>query len=129
MGERSDYAYGKSRYLRADEMVGKTLRVVIADVEDVQFDDKGVKPVLVFENQEKCLVVGANNFDVLAAGISSRTQDWVGHTIVLRGAKTRFKGRMVDSIQVSVPEKQPKQQAKQQPSDDMDDGIPDDFAA
>jgi len=121
MGERSDYAYGKSRYLRADEMAGKTIRAVIAGVEDVQFDEKGVKPVLVFKNEEKCLVVGASNFDILAAGISSRTQDWVGHTVVLRGAKTRFKGRMVDSIQVSVPKPQPKQEAT---NDDPDDGIP-----
>src|SRR5262245_62651636 len=110
MGERSDYAYGKSRYLRADEMAGKTIRAVIADVENVQFDEKGVKPVLVFKNEEKCLVVGASNFDILAAGISSRTQDWAGHTVVLRGAKTRFKGRMVDSIPVSVLKPQPKQE-------------------
>jgi hypothetical protein len=128
MGERKDYAYGTSRYLRADEMVGKTIRDVIADVEDVQFDEKGVKPVLVLENQEKCLVVGASNFDILAAGISSRTQDWIGHTILLRGAKTRFKGRMVDSIQVSVPKQSKPKQAPTEP-DDLEDEIPDDFAA
>jgi hypothetical protein len=35
-----------------------------------------------------------------------------------------FKGKLVDSIRVTVPT----QQAKQQPPDDFDDGIPD-FAA
>jgi len=47
MGERKDYAYGKSKYLKAEELVGKTTRVVISRVEDLEFDDRGVKPVYV----------------------------------------------------------------------------------
>jgi len=75
MGTRKDYAYGKSKYVKAEDLVGKTVRVTISDVEDVQFDDKGVKPVLSFEGKEKGLVVNATNFDTLAASLGSNTMD------------------------------------------------------
>src|SRR5262245_59267270 len=101
MGERKDYAYGNSDYLKADDLAGKSGRVVISNVEDVEFE-KGLKPVLSFESKEKRLVVNATNFDILCAGISNNTKDWPGHAITLRGEKVRFKGDLVDSICVSV---------------------------
>jgi hypothetical protein len=119
MGERKDYGYAKSKYLRAEDLVGKTVRVVF---------DKGLKPVLSFENKQKTLPVNASNFDTLAAAISPRTQDWVGHTITLKGEKVRFKGQLVDSIKVSVPAQTKPKEPKQTKTDDFDDGIPD-FAA
>jgi hypothetical protein len=125
MGTRESYGYGASRYLKAEDLAGKTARVIIAAVEDIAFDERGLKPVLWFEGKKRGLVVNSTNFDVLAASISNNTKDWAGHAIELKGEKVNFKGRLVDSIRVSVP----KQQAKQQPPDDMDDGIPDDFAA
>jgi len=42
MGERTDYAYGNSNYLKGTEMAGRTVRVIISDVEDVEFE-KGLK--------------------------------------------------------------------------------------
>src|SRR5262245_32264380 len=125
MGIKSDYAYGKSRYLKAEELVGKTVRVVISNVEDVEFDDGGCKPVLNFEGKERGLVVNSTNFDILADGLGNNTNDWVGHVIVLKGEKVLFKGKRVDSIRVSVPAPQAKQQTKQpDPDPDLNDGIP-----
>jgi len=74
MGTREDYAYGSSDYLKAEKLAGKSTRVIISDVEDVEFD-KGLKPVLSFEGKEKRLVVNATNFDVLCDGISNNTKD------------------------------------------------------
>jgi len=91
MGTKSDYAYGKSRYLKAEELVGKTVRVVISNVEDVEFDDGECKPVLNFEGKERGLVVNSTNFDILADGLGNNTNDWVGHVIVLKGEKVLFK--------------------------------------
>jgi hypothetical protein len=125
MGERSSYAYGQSKYLRAADLLGKTSRVVIENVEDVQFDEKGVKPVLSFAGKQKKLVVNATNFDVLAAGISSNTTKWVGHAIVLKGVKVKFKGSLVDSIQVEVAA--PLKRSESDP--DLDDDLPDDLVA
>jgi hypothetical protein len=127
MGTRESYAYGTSRYLKAEALAGKTTRAIIAAVEDVEFDERGLKPVLWFEGKKRGLVVNSGNFDVLAAGIGNNTKDWPGHVIELRGEKVRFKGQLVDSIKVSVPtQTKPKQQqAKEVSPDDMDDGIPD----
>ena len=58
----------------------------------------------------------------MCAGIGNNTNNWVGHAIVLHGEKTPFRGKLVNSIRVSMPSKQP---PKQQPIDDLDDGIPD----
>lgn len=116
MGERKDYAYGTSNYLKAEDLAGKNVRVVISNVEDIEFD-KGLKPVLSFEGKKKRLVVNATNFDILCAGISNNTKDWPGHTIMLRGEKALFRGKLVDSIRVDVL----KQQPKQQPSDNMEE--------
>jgi hypothetical protein len=130
MGTRADYGYGESTYLKAEDMAGKSTRVTISDVEDVEFD-KGLKPVLSFEGKIKRLVVNLTNFDILAAGIGNRTQDWVGHTIILRGTKTRFKGRMVDSIQVSVPKQAATKNPvpAEEPEAPFDDDIPPSLSA
>jgi hypothetical protein len=127
MGERSQYAYGQSKYLRAADLLGKTSRVIIENVEDVQFDEKGVKPVLSFVGKQKKLVVNATNFDVLAAGISNNTTKWVGHAIVLKGVKVKFKGSLVDSIQVEVAAPLKRSESKSDP--DFDDDLPDDLVA
>jgi hypothetical protein len=123
MGNRSQYAYGQSRYLRAEDLAGKAATVVISAVEDVEFD-KGLKPVLHFKDKKKGVVVNATNYDILAAAFGNNTVSWPGHTIILRGAKVRFKSQTVDSIVVEVPAKP----AAPQADDDLDDGIPDDLA-
>src|SRR5262245_7726740 len=124
MGTRESYGYGTSRFLRAEDLAGKTVRVIIAAVEDVAFDERGLKPCLHFEGKKKALVTNATNFDVLAAGISNNTKDWVGHAITLKGEKVLYKGKLVDSIRVSVPKPQPKQDVV---ADGFDDGIPGDL--
>jgi hypothetical protein len=125
--KRKDYAYGSSKYLRAADLLGRTSRVVIENVEDVPFDEKGIKPVISFVGKQKKLVVNATNFDVLAAGISNNTTKWVGHAIVLKGVKVKFKGSLVDSIQVEVAAPLKRSESKSDP--DFDDDLPDNLVA
>jgi hypothetical protein len=129
MGERRNYAYGTSGdYFRAEDLVNKSIRVRISKVEDVEFsmndangvEYKGLKPVLSFEGMDKRLVCNATNFDTLADAISSNTENWPGHCAQLEGKKVRFKGRLVDSICLSVP-KQAAKQAAEEPPFDPDD--------
>jgi len=124
MGTKEKYGYG-SRFLRAEDLAGKTVTVTISGVEDVEFD-RGLKPVLHFEGKRRALVTNSTNFDTLAAAISPRTQDWVGHVITLKGEKVPFRGKLVHSIKVVIP---PKQAAKEAAPDDFDDDIPDDLVA
>jgi hypothetical protein len=121
MGNRSTYAYGQSEYLRADDWAGKSQRVIIAAVDDVEFE-RGLKPVLTLKGLDKKLVVNATNFDILMDAFGNNTDKWVGHSIVLEGTKISFKGKRVDSIRVSVP----KQAATPAPEEEVpfDDELP-----
>jgi hypothetical protein len=118
MGSRSNYAYGNSKYMRADEWVGKRQRVHIIASDDVEFE-QGLKPVLTFEGHDKKLVVNATNFDVLMDALGNNTSKWVGHDVVLAGTKVRFKGRSVDSIRISVPTQAEKSDAEPDFDDDV----------
>src|SRR5262245_22716054 len=122
MGTKEQYGYG-SRFLRAEDLAGKTATVTIASVEDVEFD-KGLKPVLHFRDKKKGVVVNASNYDILAAAFGNNTIGWPGRTIILRGTKVRFKGQLVDSIVVEMPAKNPAPQT----ADPLEGEIPD-FAA
>jgi hypothetical protein len=115
MGNRSTYAYGQSKYLRADEWVGKRQRMTIVSVDDVEFE-QGLKPVLTFADHDKKFVVNATNFDILMDALGNNTNKWPGNDVVLAGVKVRFKGRSVDSARISVPA----QPAKPMPDDEPD---------
>jgi hypothetical protein len=115
MGNRSSSAYGQSKYMRADEWVGKRQRVTIMSVDDVEFE-QGLKPVLTFDDHDKKFVVNATNFDILMDALGNNTNKWPGNDVVLAGTKVRFKGRSVDSIRISVPA----QAAKPMPDDEPD---------
>jgi hypothetical protein len=105
MGTRADYCYGRSVYYRAEDLAGKpAIQRKIAAVEDVEFD-RGVKPVLSFENDDKRLPINATNFDILTDAFGGFTENWVGKTVRLRVEKVRFKGRSIDSIRVIAPPK------------------------
>jgi hypothetical protein len=124
MGNRSNYAYGNSKYMRADEWVGKRQRMTIVAEDDIEFE-AGLKPVLTFKDHDKKLVINATNFDILMDALGNNTTKWVGHDVVLAGVKVRFKGRSVDSIRVSVPTQAAKSTPDVEP--DFDDEVP--FAA
>jgi hypothetical protein len=113
MGDRSAYAYGSSKYLRAADLVGKTVNVVVQQVEDVKFD-QGLKPVLTFQGKDKGLVTNATNFDILSDAFGGFTEGWVGKSITLAGEKITAKGVQTDTIKVRIPP-QPKASS---PTDD-----------
>jgi hypothetical protein len=117
---RSDYCYGQSQYMRADDWLGKSVRTLIEAVEDVEFE-QGLKPVLKLRGQDKKLVVNATNFDILADALGNNPTKWSGHVILLEGIKVAFKGKRVPSIRVSVP--------APLKSDDPDDDLPEDMVA
>jgi hypothetical protein len=118
---RSDYSYGQSQYMRADDWLGKSVRALIEAVEDVEFE-KGLKPTLKLRGQDKKLVVNATNFDILAEGLGNNPTKWPGHVILLEGIKVAFKGKRVPSIRVSVP-------APLKSEPDFNDDLPKDLVA
>ena len=109
MGNRDNYSYGKSQYLKASDLVGKTVNVIVEAVDDVEFE-KGLKPVLSFKGKEKKLVVNATNFDCFADAFGGFTEAWIDKTITLAGEKITVKGVRTDTIKVRIPPQQKQQQ-------------------
>ena len=75
-----------SKYLKADDMKGKTVTVEIASVGSDEFEDGTdhvVKLILNFVGKEKGLVLNWTNLKKLKAAFGPETDGWVGKSIML----------------------------------------------
>lgn len=122
-----------SKYLKAADLQGRNVRVVMSDVEMHDFDDDH-KPVLFFQDKEKGLVLNKTNANNIAAIYGDPTEGWTGKEVILFEAMVDFQGRSVAAIRVRAPQpKDHKSESKPaagggaghvQAHDDMDDEIP-----
>jgi hypothetical protein len=119
-----------SEYLKAADLQGRNIRVVIGHVEmrDVGDDHK---PVLFFQGKEKGLVLNKTNANNVALIYGDDTEEWTGKEVILFEATVDFQGRSVPAIRIRSP--QPKDRkpepksagsAHAQARDGMDDEIP-----
>ena len=98
----------KSKYLKADDLKGKTCVATIESAPYVTL--KGLdgnetkKIVLHFKNAEKTLPLNVTNFDAVcdATGCSD-TKDWPGQRIELYPTRTTMGGKAVDCIRIRRP--------------------------
>jgi len=91
-----------SKYLKAADLQGKTLKVVIEDVsriEEGEGDLKG-KFALNMVGKEKQMVLNKTNAMVIAGVFGPETDGWRGKELVLFSEKVQFQGQMVDALRV-----------------------------
>jgi hypothetical protein len=93
-----------SKYLKASDLNGKKVRVMIANVLMEEVGD-GSKPVAYFAGKQKGLVLNKTNAMIIASGYGPETASWEGAEIDLYPGKTQFNGQMVDCLKVEVPAK------------------------
>jgi arabinogalactan endo-1,4-beta-galactosidase len=115
-----------SEYLKAADLQGRQVRVLMAHVElrDVGDDNK---PVLFFQGKSKGVVLNKTNANNIALAYGDDTDGWVGHEVVLYEAMVDFQGRSVPAIRIRPPnarEKQPPAQSRPQPSQQRIDPDP-----
>ncbi len=105
------------QYLKAADLQGKRVRVVI---DKVEMEDIGgeTKPVLHFRGKSRGVVLNKTNAtSIWGINGSDETEDWPGTEIVLYPSKTEFQGKRVDCIRIDPPErKQPQQPQKAAPA-------------
>lgn len=94
-----------SKYLKASDLDGKKIRVMVANVVMEEVGD-GAKPVAYFSGKKKGLVLNKTNAMIIASGYGPETSGWEGAEIDLYPGKTQFNGQMVDCLKVEVPAKQ-----------------------
>jgi hypothetical protein len=96
----------KGNYIKAAELVGKTITFTISQVVAGEFTTDGggteTKPVLEFQDHEQSLVLNKTNLNNLADLFGNDLDKWAGKQVTLHGDKTPFKGKMVETIRVSA---------------------------
>ena len=96
----------KSNFLKADDLKGHAVRVIVENVSIATFD-KGAKIVLAFAGKEKKLPLNKTNANIMADSFGDDENQWSGAEIELHPGKTTFQGELVDTIQVRIAAKAP----------------------
>lgn len=95
-----------SKYLKASDLKGARVRVMISKVVEEEVGD-GKKPVVYFAGKQKGLVANKTNAMIIASAYGPETDAWEGAEIDLYPGKTQFNGQMVDCLKVEVPARVP----------------------
>jgi hypothetical protein len=126
-----------SEYLKATDLRGKQVRVVIDRVEVREVGDDH-KPVLFFQGKDKGVVLNKTNANNVSLAYGDDTDEWTGKEVILYEAIVDFQGRSVRAIRIRVPspkergsaslrlqrEPPPPPRESENPRDGMDDEIP-----
>lgn len=88
MVDMSKFSGSESKYLKASDFLGKSLKVTIESVSILEFDATDNKPAesksaLKFEGKEKGLVLNATNNKILCTAYGNDSDGWIGHEIGL----------------------------------------------
>jgi hypothetical protein len=97
---RSTDAY-PSKYLKSDDVKTKQIIATISYMEMElvgQGQDQKEKPVLHLEDQ-KSMVLNRTNFEASEEAFGD-SDEWPGHKIKIRCARTQFQGKAVDGLRV-----------------------------
>ena len=109
-----------SRYLKSSDVKERPIVATISHVAKEKVgkgQDAEEKYLLHFEGNTKPMVLNRTNWDALEDAFGD-SDDWLGHKIKIRTARTQFQGKSVDGIRLD-PIK-PKSALK----DDLNDEIP-----
>jgi len=105
-GERkmsiSELYKSNSNWIKAEDLRGKQVKVVIDKVELEEIGTSGYKVVLHFVGKEKALVLNATNAKCLASVLGDNEAEWIAKEIIMYPTTTEFGGKTVACIRVRV---------------------------
>src|SRR6516164_2309386 len=91
-----------SKYLKASDLKGRRIEVVMADVKTEKLGDD-FKPILSFKGKDKGLVLNKTNANAIIDAYGPESDDWFGQPIILFEAMVEFQGKRGPAIRVDVP--------------------------
>lgn len=97
--------YGASQTLKADDLKGRSHKVVVENAEVVEFKENGSirrKLVLRLKDKQKGLVLNKTNSKIVAKYYGDDSDGWRGKTIEIFPTETEFNGSLVPCIRVRV---------------------------
>jgi hypothetical protein len=93
-----------SKFLRSADVKIRPLVVIVSHVEMQlvgQGPDQVRKPVLIFEDEAKPMVLNRTNFEILE-GVLGDSDNWSGHRVKISCGPTKFQGKTVDGLRVAA---------------------------
>ena len=91
-----------SKYLKAADLQGREVRVVMQNVESEKVGDDN-KPVLYFKGKDRGLCLNKTNSSTIADAYGDDTEDWFDQPLILFSAMVEYAGKMGPAIRVRVP--------------------------
>lgn len=95
-----------SKYLKASDLEGRTLPVVMDRIERENIGDD-YKPVIYFRGQQKGLVLNRTNANTIVEMHGEDPRNWPGKEIAIFPTRVDFKGKRTDAIRVQFVQPQP----------------------
>ncbi len=90
-----------SRYLKAGDLGGKTVRLKITGMSiEAVGKEKENRPVLSFNGTEKTLVLNKTNANTITTLYGRETDNWIGKDIDLYAAQVEFQGQIGPALRV-----------------------------
>lgn len=93
-----------SKYVKADDLKGREVPVVIAGVAMEKLGDDS-KLVLHFQGKDKGMVCNKTNASRIAYLYGDDTDEWIGREILLVSEFVEFQGKTVQGLRVKPPAK------------------------
>lgn len=87
-----------SKYLRSDDLQGRSVRVTIDHVVIEPMNDGTSKPIIYFRGKEKGMVLNRTNATAISEDFGSNTDMWPGQILELFSMKVSFQGQMKDGL-------------------------------
>lgn len=96
------------RFFKGVELRGKKqLTLTIQDVVKEEMDDGKIKPVLHFDEDERCLVLNVTNRIDLIDRFGRKSDDWLGRKITLITQRVQGPNGMTDGIRFAPSDEDP----------------------
>ena len=91
-----------AKFLKADDLQGKSVRVVIERYEMEELPDGNRKPALYFVNKQRGMILNRTNSNAIEfdCGYGPDMDLWIGKPIVLFSTMVDFQGKRVPALRV-----------------------------
>ena len=91
-----------SKFLKAADLQGQAVKVVIESISFEDIGDDAEKPVMRFRDKAKGLVLNITNAKMIESAYGEEMDNWAGKAIELYPTKTNFRGEIVDCLRVRL---------------------------
>jgi len=91
-----------SRYLKAADLQGRDVKVIMQHVEKEKLGDD-MKLALYFKGKEKAMILNKTNSNTISDAYGDDTEDWFDQPLILFSVMVDFQGKVGPAIRVRVP--------------------------